>query len=76
MTVDEVRATSRLALAQVLDSAEHVRLNCFSVLNLFLNNGSLWESIFNSLVVDSLLHTIEEALLSKPETVSLRASPD
>ena len=76
MTVDEVRSTSGLALAQVLYCSKHIRLNSFSILNLFLNNGCLWECILDPLVVDSLLNTIKEALLSKTETVRLRASLD
>jgi len=76
MTVDEIRSTSGLALAQVLYCSKHIRLNCFSVLNLFFYDSCLRECILDPLVVDSLLNTIEEALLSKTETVRLRASLD
>jgi hypothetical protein len=74
VTVDEVRAASRLALAQVLDSAEHISRNGPHVLHLLLHDGSLGERILDSLVVDSLLYAIEEALLSKTETVRLGAT--
>lgn len=58
MPVNKFWVTGRLPLTKVLDLSELVVCNGFHILNNFLDDDSLWVSIFDTLVVHSLGSTI------------------
>lgn len=74
--VDVVRTSSNLTLAEILYCAKVVSCNGFHIFNDFLNNDGFGVCIFDSLVLNSLLGSVQEALLAKAEAMSSRLALD
>lgn len=71
-SVYEIGSSVRLALAEVLASAQHVIGYCLMILNSLFNDHCLWEILLESLVVESHGSTVQYLLFTVTEAVLFR----
>lgn len=74
MTVDEFGITGSLTLSKVLDGSKHISCNGLNVFNLLHDDNSLRVGVLDSLMVDSLLGSVQQPLLAKAKAVGCRST--